>query len=114
MVRASRPISFRQAGVKGMAKTNAKTTKVTFHVTISEDSDGSYWAKVDELPGCFASGLSLDEIKESTFDAIQLWLPEGIELGDLHWEFEQDPPRHPQGKEQRASRAKPRRALVCA
>ena len=34
--------------------------------------DGAFWAEVKELPGCFASGHTLDEL----LDALQ----EGIEL----------------------------------
>lgn len=59
--------------------------EITFHVQVTEESDGSYWAEVQELPGCFASGFSLDELKEATFEAIQLWLPDGIVLGKPRW-----------------------------
>jgi predicted RNase H-like HicB family nuclease len=34
--------------------------------------DGSYWAAVQELPGCFASGDTLDELIESLRDAIRV------------------------------------------
>ena len=27
--------------------------------------EGAYWAEVAELPGCFASGFSLDELHEA-------------------------------------------------
>jgi len=36
--------------------------------------DGSYWAEVPELPGCFAAGDTLDELKESLIEAIVLYL----------------------------------------
>jgi predicted RNase H-like HicB family nuclease len=36
--------------------------------------EGSYWANVPELPGCFASGDTLDELFES--------LQEGVALAD--------------------------------
>jgi predicted RNase H-like HicB family nuclease len=36
--------------------------------------DGSYWADVAELPGCFASGTSLDELFDSLREGIQLYL----------------------------------------
>ena len=96
-------------------KTSAKPTRVTFHVTVSEDSDGSYWAKVDELPGCFASGFTLDEIKESTFDAIQLWLPDGIELGEPTWrsvESEVAAEKAPRTASHRSKRLAPNRRLL--
>jgi predicted RNase H-like HicB family nuclease len=36
--------------------------------------DGSYWADVPELPGCFASGNSLDELFDSLREGIRLCL----------------------------------------
>jgi predicted RNase H-like HicB family nuclease len=39
--------------------------------------DGSYWADVPELPGCFASGDSLDELFGSLCEGIQLYLEDG-------------------------------------
>jgi predicted RNase H-like HicB family nuclease len=38
--------------------------------------DGSYWANVSELPGCFATGDSLDELFDSLREGIQLYLEE--------------------------------------
>jgi len=38
--------------------------------------DGSYWADVPELPGCFASGETLDELFSSLREGIQLYLEE--------------------------------------
>jgi predicted RNase H-like HicB family nuclease len=48
--------------------------------------DGSYWADVPELPGCFASGDTLDELFESLRKGVALYLAdEGeIEGGPLH------------------------------
>ena len=45
--------------------------KVNVHL-----EDGSYWADVPELPGCFASGDSLDELVESLREGIDLYLSE--------------------------------------
>lgn len=36
--------------------------------------DDSYWAEVIELPGCFASGDTLDELAEALEEAVQLYL----------------------------------------
>jgi predicted RNase H-like HicB family nuclease len=36
------------------------------------EEQGSYWAEVLELPGCFASGDSLDELREALDEAIRL------------------------------------------
>jgi predicted RNase H-like HicB family nuclease len=50
---------------------------VELRVIIHEE-DGSYWAEVKELPGCFASGATLDELKEALTEAI------GMCLEDAH------------------------------
>jgi hypothetical protein len=34
--------------------------------------EGTYWADVKELPGCFASGQTLDELFESLREAVAL------------------------------------------
>jgi Uncharacterized conserved protein len=36
--------------------------------------DGSYWADVSELPGCFAAGDTLDELFGSLREGIRLYL----------------------------------------
>jgi len=47
--------------------------------------DGSYWADVPELPGCFASGETLDELFASLQEGIALYLDgEGDGSGPLH------------------------------
>ncbi|HEU4392000.1 MAG TPA: type II toxin-antitoxin system HicB family antitoxin [Solirubrobacterales bacterium] len=47
--------------------------------------DGSYWADVPELPGCFASGDTLDELFESLREGVALYLAdEGEQSGRLH------------------------------
>lgn len=49
------------------------------HAIIHEE-DGSYWAEVKELPGCFASGHDLEEVKQALVEAIELVLEH--ELGN--------------------------------
>ncbi len=44
-----------------------------FHATVHEE-DGSYWAEVQELPGCFASGRDLNELQEALIEAIGMCL----------------------------------------
>lgn len=45
---------------------------------------GGYWADVPELPGCFASGDTLDELIESLQEGIALCLDrEGEQSGPL-------------------------------
>ncbi len=36
--------------------------------------DGSYWADVPDLPGCFASGDTLDELFSSLTEGVRLYL----------------------------------------
>lgn len=43
------------------------------HAVIHEE-DGSCWAEVKELPGCFASGHDLEEVKQALVEAIGLVL----------------------------------------
>jgi predicted RNase H-like HicB family nuclease len=45
--------------------------------------DGSYWADVPELPGCFATGDTLDELFDSLREGIRLYsAEEGAPTGD--------------------------------
>ena len=55
--------------------------KMELHAVIREEEDGSYWAEVRELPGCFASGHDLDEVKDSLVEAITLVLNEDVPAG---------------------------------
>jgi predicted RNase H-like HicB family nuclease len=43
--------------------------------------DGSYWADVPALPGCFASGTTLDELFDSLREGIELYLEEDDQEG---------------------------------
>jgi predicted RNase H-like HicB family nuclease len=55
-------------------------------VVIREEGPG-YWSQVRELPGCFASGRTLDELREALGEAIGLYLFERpISLGDQRLE----------------------------
>jgi predicted RNase H-like HicB family nuclease len=53
----------------------------TFRALVHEE-DGAYWAEVKELPGCFASGRNLDELKEALVEAIAMCLPNGGKTDD--------------------------------
>jgi predicted RNase H-like HicB family nuclease len=53
-----------------------------YTVSVREDDDGSYWAEVNDLPGCFASGTSLDELKEAVLEAIGVYLADDDAAGD--------------------------------
>ncbi len=47
-----------------------------FRVLVHEEDD-AYWAEVEDLPGCFASGHDLEELREAVVEAITLYLAEG-------------------------------------
>lgn len=47
-------------------------TEREFRVFVHEE-DGVYWAEVDGLPGCFASGVGLDELRDAVVEAISLY-----------------------------------------
>ena len=83
--------------------------EITFHVDIHEEPDSSLWAQVKELPGCFASEFDMDELQEATFEAMQMWLPKGINRGDPKWKLVEDAPS---GRSKK--RARRREMLVCA
>jgi predicted RNase H-like HicB family nuclease len=57
--------------------------RIKFTVMITHEDDGSYWASVEELPGCFASGHTFDELQEALSEAIQMCLPEGITIDEV-------------------------------
>jgi len=46
------------------------------------EEDGTYWAEVDGLPGCFASGHDLDELRQALVEAITVYL-EGSRPAEL-------------------------------
>jgi predicted RNase H-like HicB family nuclease len=60
--------------------TTERSTSYT--VTINHE-DGSYWAEVVELPGCFASGFTLDELREALQEAISLYVTDDPEAGKI-------------------------------
>jgi len=44
-----------------------------FRALVHEEG-GAYWAEVDSLPGCFASGRDLEELRAAVVEAITLYL----------------------------------------
>jgi predicted RNase H-like HicB family nuclease len=53
-----------------------------YTVTVHEEAD-SLWAEVDELPGCFATGDNLDELREALEEAISLYLHDAPNRGRI-------------------------------
>jgi predicted RNase H-like HicB family nuclease len=56
----------------GAPLSDPKALKLT--AVARRDDDGSYWAEVKELPGCFGSGFSLDELHEALRESMALYL----------------------------------------
>ena len=56
------------------AERSEAAMELTAHVHLE---DGSYWAEIEELPGCFASGETLDELMAGLREAIALCLESG-------------------------------------
>ena len=44
-----------------------------YTVQVHEEPDHDPWAEVTELPGCFASGRDIDELREAVAEAIDLY-----------------------------------------
>jgi predicted RNase H-like HicB family nuclease len=59
---------------------SAATNQTELVVSVHREG-GSYWAEVRELPGCFATGDTLDELREALEEAISLYLTEDAEAG---------------------------------
>ena len=47
---------------------------MTFHAEVHYE-DGTYWAEVRELPGCFATGDDEAELREALEEAVEICLP---------------------------------------
>jgi predicted RNase H-like HicB family nuclease len=47
---------------------------VTLDVLVHPSEDGGYWAEVPLLGGCFTQGDTIEEIKERTPEAVELFL----------------------------------------
>lgn len=54
-----------------MIEERSKSMELTVKVHLE---GGSYWADVPELPGCFATGDTFDELFDSLQEGIELYL----------------------------------------
>jgi predicted RNase H-like HicB family nuclease len=59
------------------------TSSVEYIVRVHEEDDSSFWAEVLDLPGCFASGDTLDELREALAEAISLYVADDPEAGTI-------------------------------
>jgi predicted RNase H-like HicB family nuclease len=62
---------------------------VTAHVRHEGDW---YWAEVEELPGCFASGKTLDELTEALSEAVVLYLQDDGRQAEIDDDRSHRPP----------------------
>jgi predicted RNase H-like HicB family nuclease len=46
------------------------------HVHVHFDPGHDLWADIEELPGCFASGRDMTELREALNEAVSLYLSE--------------------------------------
>lgn len=54
-------------------------------VVVNREPEG-FWAKVNELPGCFASGRTLGELRDALAEAVGLYLwdlPGRLDVAEL-------------------------------
>jgi predicted RNase H-like HicB family nuclease len=51
-------------------------TRSLYTVRIHSEPSEDLWAEVDELPGCFASGRDMAELREALTEAIGVYLSE--------------------------------------
>ena len=54
---------------------HAVSDQDTYTVRIHRE-DGQLWAEVAELPGCFATGATMDELWQALAEAVSLYLSE--------------------------------------
>ncbi len=47
------------------------------------EGDGLYWAEIAELPGCFASGVTLDELRQAIEESVSLYLTDRQDEAEL-------------------------------
>lgn len=58
----------------------------TYNATVYTEAEGSYWAEVLDLPGCFTQGQTLDEVYHNLTEAIACHLdvePASVRVGSL-------------------------------
>lgn len=55
--------------------------KLKYPITITPDVTGSYVAEIEDLPGCFTQGETLEETYANMDEARRLWLKSAYEDG---------------------------------
>jgi predicted RNase H-like HicB family nuclease len=62
--------------------------EVVYTVRIHHEPGEELWAEVLELPGCFAAGVDMAELREALSEAISLYLPEPADVKHVRLEDE--------------------------
>jgi predicted RNase H-like HicB family nuclease len=62
--------------------------ELSLNVRIHDEGDGVLWAEVLELPGCFASGATVEELREAVAEAVGLYL--NTTITDGQWSGSDD------------------------
>lgn len=65
------------------------TGQETYTVRIHHEAGHELWAEVVELPGCFATGATMDELWQALGEAVSLYLSEPGR--EVHVELEDAP-----------------------
>lgn len=52
-----------------------------YHIGLQYEPDGTFFAEVRELPGCFAAGRNPAEALEMLRDSFELWIEDALERG---------------------------------
>jgi predicted RNase H-like HicB family nuclease len=68
---------------------SGQDTQDTYTVRIHREPGHELWAEVAELPGCFASGATMDELWQALAEAVSLYLSEPGH--EVHVELEDAP-----------------------
>ena len=67
-------------------------------VRVHEAEDGTLWAEVLDLPGCFASGDNLDELREALQEAISMYVMDDPDAGTISAMQKREPERATRGQ----------------
>jgi len=59
------------------------SVETEYIVKVHHEDDGSTWAEVLDLPGCFASGDSMEELWDALGEAISLYLDDDPGAGSI-------------------------------
>lgn len=58
-------------------------TRRNYNVKVTEEEDGTFWAEVAELPGCFATGDTFEELMEAIGEAVGIYQADDPDLASV-------------------------------